>query len=216
MIRFHSMADTPKSEFSQEAQKPLKGEVSPELLHWLRDARLDAEEAEEANAEPICPPEDYPLETAGFDPFEFQLANGHDVKIVFAKFWARIRYQDWQEGARPARYRAIKIYCTEDTLPRSMAIHCEFRAGKEFILPAVPKIWDWLEELVISRRFAQFDSVADFIDDLAEQLTLYSDIGEDAVEHVQHLPEIATPKAFDHDVDDSVYNDQNEPDERKT
>jgi len=192
----------------QKAESAQYKVVSPELLHWLRDARLDAEEAEEANAEPIGPSEDYPLETAGFDPFEFELVNGHNVKIVFAKFWERIRYQDWREGARPAQYRAIKIYCTEDTLPRKMAIHCEFRAGKEFILPAVPKIWDWLEELVMSRQFAQFDSVTEFIDELAEQLTLYSDAGEDAVEHVQHLAEINVPEAFDH-VDDSVFNDQN-------
>jgi hypothetical protein len=183
--------------------------VSPELANWLRDARLDAEEVEETNAAPTVPAEDYPLETAGLDPFEFQLANGHNVKIVYARFWERIRYQDWREGARPAKYRAIKVYCTEDTLPRSMAIHCEFRAGKEFALPTVPKIWDWLDELIQSRRFAEFDAVTEFIDELADQLIALSYAGGDAVEHFDHLSEISQPEFFDK-VDDSLFNDQSD------
>ena len=36
-----------------------------------------------------------------------------------------------------------------------------------------------------------------------------SDAGEDAVEPIEHLPEMTTPEDFDK-VDDSVFNDQNE------
>jgi len=158
--------------------------------------------------------EDFPLNTWGFEPIEFQLANGNDVKVVFAEFWERIRHHDWREGARPSQYYAIKVYSTEDILPRRMAVHCEFRGGKDFALCAVPKIWDWLDRLMEPRRLAEFDTLADFIDDLAEEMNHLSDEGEDAAEHIEHLPEIADTKAFDRE-DDSLYNDQNEPDSMK-
>jgi hypothetical protein len=59
------------------------------------------------------------------------------------------------------------------------------------------------------RRLAEFDTLAEFIDDLAEEMNNLSDEGEDAVEHIDRLPEITDPKAFDRE-DDSIYNDQNE------
>lgn len=184
--------------------------VTVEVPNWLREAAGRAAEDEEARQDEPESREDFPLETAGFEPCEFQLANGNNVKVVFAKFWERIRYQDWREGARPAQYYAIKVYSTEDILPRRMAIHCEFRHGNDFPLTAIPKIWDWIEWLMEPRRLAEFDSLAEFIDALAEEMNRLSDEGEDAVEHIDHLPQLADPKAFDHE-DDSIYNDQNEP-----
>jgi hypothetical protein len=175
----------------------------------LQQAAQDAQETEDSLLEPAAPKEDVPLETAGFDPVEFQLANGNDVRIVFARFWERIRYQDWREGAKPARYYAIKIYSTEGILSRHMVTHCEFRGGKDFAFLAVPKIWEWLDALVESRGHAKYDWLEEFIEDFADQLNQLSDAAEDAVEHIQHLPELAYPQAFDHE-DDSIFNDQNE------
>jgi hypothetical protein len=205
------VADNPQPKPSQQTEQTPPPAVSPELLKWLRDASRDARETEETLSAEAGPKEDFPLETAGFESYEFQLANGNNVKVVFAKFWERIRYQDWLEGARAAQYYAIKVYSTEDILPRQMAIHCEFRGGRDFAFPAVPKIWDWLDGLMDPRRLAEFDSLAEFIDELAEEMSSLSDAGEDAVEHVQHLPEVADPESFDHE-DDSIYNDQDEPD----
>ena len=37
----------------------------------------------------------------------------------------------------------------------------------------------------------------------------FSGTGEGAVEHIEHLPEITDPEAFDK-VDDSIFNDQND------
>ena len=190
--------------------------MSPELVKWLEDASRDAAQAEEMLASNAPAAKDFALENAGFDPCEFQLANGNNVKIVFAKFWERIRYQDWREGARPAQYFAIKVYSTEDILPRRMAIHCEFRSGLDFALVAVPRVWEWLGGLLENRGHLKFDDVDAFIAELAENIEAFSDAGEDAVEHIQHLPEITDPEAFDK-VDDSVFNDQQDSEpERET
>ena len=93
-----------------------------------------------------------------------------------------------------------------------MALHWEYRAGADFIMPAVPRIWEWLAGVADRGEGAKYDSVDDFLDDLTEQIQLISDAGEDAAEHIERLPELTIPEAFDHE-DDSIYNDQNEPTE---
>ena len=208
-LELQSVADNPKGGLSREADRIPPEAASPEPLLWLIEARRDAGEAEETPDAEAGPREDCPLNTWGFEPFEFQLANGNSVRVVFAQFWERIRYQDWRQGARPTQYCAIKIYSTEDVLPRKMVIHCEFRNGTDFAFSAVPGLWDWLDDLVTSRRVAQFDTLSEFIDDFAEEMNRLCDAGEDAVEHVEHLPEFTEPDAFDK-VDDSIFNDQND------
>ena len=203
------MTDNPQFSLSQEPEATPPQPVSPDLVKWLREAARDARYAEGPVNSETGPTEDFPLETAGFDACEFQLANGNNVKVVFAKFWERIRYQDWREGARPAQYYAIKVYSTEDTLPRCMAIQCEFRGGKDFALPAVPKLWEWLGDLLDNRGYVKYDDVGEFIEELAANMAELSDAGEDAVEHIEHFPEMTAPAEFDK-VDDSVFNDQND------
>lgn len=44
---------------------------------------------------------------------------------------------------------------------------------------------------------------------VAANMAELSDAGEDAVEHIEHLPELTDPEAFDK-VDDSIFNDQND------
>lgn len=149
------------------------------------------------------------IETAGFDPFEFQLANGNNVKIVFARFWEKLSDSDRRLGIKFQQYRAIKVYSNEDILSNQMAVQYEFRADHEFGLVAVPKIWQWLEALVEGRGHIEYDSFEDFIEDFADLIAQMSDEDEDAVEHIEHLPEITDPESFDR-VDDSVFNDQND------
>jgi len=38
-----------------------------------------------------------------------------------------------------------------------MAVHYEFRADHDFGLTAVPKIWEWLEQLVESREHIDYE-----------------------------------------------------------
>jgi hypothetical protein len=125
---------------SQVPEPPVVALAPAGLVAWLREASEYAEEHEETAPSDLEKGDDFPLETAGFDPCEFQLVNGNDVKVVFARFWERIRYEDWRRGARPTRYYAIKVYSNEDILSRHMAIHCEFRGGKDFAFYALSKL----------------------------------------------------------------------------
>jgi len=183
--------------------------LSLEQLEWLKNLAVEDSEIEEAAKEPR-PKEDVPIDMNGFEPWEFQLANGNHVRIVFAKFSEKISRQDWREGARPSQYYAIKVYSDEEILSRHMAVQSEFRGGKDFSFSAVQKIWDWLDELLQSRRLAEYDTLAEFIDEFAEEMNCATDAGEDVFEHLQKLPQLTDPKTFDHDMDDSIYNDQNE------
>ncbi len=203
------MTDNSPLEPGRQSNQSPPVSASQNLVKWLREAARAAEDVEDQITAETPAAGDYPLETAGFDASEFRLANGNDVKVVFAKFWERLRYQDWREGARPSQYYAIKVYSTEDTLPRCMAIHCEFRGGKDFSLLAVPKVWEWLADLTDERKSAKYDWLEDFIQELAEKIAEFSDTSEDAVEHIEHLAEMIAPDAFDK-VDDSLFNDQND------
>jgi hypothetical protein len=157
------------------------------------------------------PSDDVPVETSGFDPFDFQLANGNDVRVVFARFWDKLSYQDLREGARPTRYHAIKVYSTEGRIPRTLGVYCEYRADHDVPLTAIPKIWDWLTELTETRRYIQYDWLDELIDELTDHINQYADEGEDAVDHYSHLPALSDPFLYDHD--DSFFIDQNDRDD---
>ena len=153
------------------------------------------------------------IEFVETEPFQFQLANGNKVKIVFAHFWEE--YTGSDDYSRPGKYFAIKIYSNEDLDVNRMAVRYVFRAGKEFGVTCVPQIWDWLGILVENREHIKYDWLDEFVDEFAEKIAELTDTEDDAVEHFEHLPELTIPEAFDHDVDDSIYNDQNEPDRRE-
>lgn len=154
--------------------------------------------------------EEPPIEPMEFDPIEFQLCNGNQVKIAVGHFWERLTDEDRRNHVQPAQYLAIRVYSTEDVLPRALALQWEFRGGVEFSIEALPKIWGWLLALVDSRNYREYDWFDEFLEDFGEQIGFLSEEEEDTAEHFEHLPEIAIPEAFDR-VDDSIFNDQNEP-----
>ena len=156
------------------------------------------------------------IEYVETEPFEFELANGNNVKIVFAQFWETPDSAGYSNYTPADRYFAIKIYSNEDLEVNRMAVRYVLRAGYEFGVTAVPTIWEWLGNLVEKREHIKYDWLDEFVDDFAEQIAEFTDTKDDAVEHIIHLPEMTDPEAFDHDVDDSIYNDQNETDRRET
>jgi hypothetical protein len=147
------------------------------------------------------------IESLVFDPCEFQLATGNSVKIVFANFWERLTDSDRQLGAKPGQYYAIRIYSNEDVMSSHMTLQYELRDKYEFDTAQVENIWEWLQSLVENRGHIVYEGLEDFIDDFSHQISEM--LGEDAVEHFKHLPEITDPESFDK-VDDSVFNDQND------
>jgi hypothetical protein len=153
------------------------------------------------------------IDNSGIEPFEFELPNGNRVRIVFARFWERLTDLARFGREKPCQFYAIRVYSSEDVLSNQLAVQEEFRAGHDFDIVIVPQLWGWLESLVGNRSHLQYDSLGDFVEAFAEQLAKMSDAHEDAVEHLTHLPEICDPEAFDH-IDDSVFNDQNESENR--
>ena len=149
------------------------------------------------------------IDNAGFDPVEFELANGNRVKIDFAKFWERLTDLAQRAGELPGQFYAIRVYSNEGVLSNHLTFQFEFRANHEFRLVVVPRIWEWLFSLIENRGHLKYDTFDDFAEEFAEQIALLSDSAEDAVEHFQHLPKVTDPESFDK-VDDSVFNDQNE------
>ncbi len=203
-----AVSDIPQSKPTQGAGQPLAQEVFEDIMRCLREEMREERHSEQAQAQESEPKDDLALANSDLKECEFQLATGNNVKVIFAKFSPRLRYRSWHEGP-PLLYYAIKVYSSEDILSHQTAIHCEFRAAKDFAVLALPSIWGWLDDLVKSRRFVEFNSLTEFIDELADAMNQFSDIGEDAVDHVQRLPELVSPETFDK-VDDSIFNDQNE------
>ena len=149
------------------------------------------------------------LELPEFEPLCCTLANGHTIKIA-AGLWSRWRtYEEWSSGFRPEPYFAIRFYCTEDTLPKRLAWVEEFCEKAEFPLCNFDQIWEWLANLCASRELFEFDDFPQFLDHVSEGIIRFSAVEPDAVEHIEHLPEITDPEAFDK-VDDSIFNDQND------
>ncbi len=155
------------------------------------------------------------IEHVEAEPFQFELANGNNVKVVFAQFWETADTAGFSNYNPADKYFAIKVYSNEDLEVNRMAVRYVFRAGYEFGVTAVPTIWDWLGKLVETREHIKYDWLDEFVDDFAERIAEFTDAKDDAVEHLSHLCEMTDPEAFDHDVDDSIYNDQNEPDRRE-
>ena len=153
-------------------------------------------------------------ETPELEPIRFELANGHAIKIA-AGLWSRWRtLEEWAAGIRPEPYFAIRIYCTENVLPKRLAWVEEYCEETDFPRDNFDEIWQWLTELCKSREVFEFDDFREFLDHVSDGIIQVSTPDPDAVEHLKHLPEITDPEAFDK-VDDSVFNDQNDSEPKR-
>ena len=148
------------------------------------------------------------------EPIVCQLANGHAIKIA-AAHWSRSRsYEDWASGLRPEPYFAIRIYCTENTLPKRLAWIEEFCEETDFPLHDFDSIWSWLTEFCKSREVFAFDDLCEFLDHVTDRIIQLSTPEFDAVEHLKHFSESTDPEDF-YNPDDSIYTDQNQRDSMK-
>jgi hypothetical protein len=146
-----------------------------------------------------------------YDPIIVRLVNGHNVKIAVGRFWEIPTPEDRALGAQPHSYNAMRIYCSEGTLPLRMVQQEELREGLEYEPPLLGDIWNWLVEHTSSREWREHDSFDGFLETFTEAIERITATADDAVSHLEHLPEMVEPEAFDR-VDDSVFNDQNERD----
>lgn len=154
------------------------------------------------------------MEAPDLEPIEFELANGHAMRVEYAVFWDLPTRPERAEGAEPRQYTAIRIFTTEDTYPRRFELCDELRSGATFDPAFEEKIWLWLEEMVRVRRHLGYDWAEDFVEDFEAAIAVICAEGEDAVEHIARLPERESQSPLEDDgfdpEDDSNFNDQNE------
>jgi len=146
------------------------------------------------------------------EPIVCELANGHTLKLVARYWWPVPTFEEMAARDWPDPYFAIRVYCTEDTLPKRLRWSHEFSEERDFDSTRIEQIWEWAKDLAAGRAIYDYDSIEEFIADFADNLAHLSDGGEDAVEHVHALPALTAPAWFDQ-FDDSIFNDQDD-DER--
>jgi hypothetical protein len=154
------------------------------------------------------------MEAPDLEPIEFELANGHAMRVELSVFWYIPTRPEREEGALPQQYTAICIFTTEDTHPRRFELCDELRSSVTFHPGYEEKIWDWLETLVVERRHRSYDWAEDFVEDFEAAIANICTEGEDAVEHFAGLPNQDFQSPLEDDdfdpEDDSNFNDQNE------
>jgi hypothetical protein len=142
-----------------------------------------------------------------FDPIGFELANGHEVRVEAGEFWQKLDAEDIRRGVIAEKVYSIRIYCTEDTLPKRQMLCEELRDGHEFTRSSTSEILEALKEHISSRDFLEHDEFLDFLDWFLEMAEEKWGVPEDAVEHLGRLPKVSDPEAFDR-TDDSIFTDQ--------
>ncbi len=78
---------------------------------------------------------------ADLDPIEFELPNGHLVRVEYAVFFDQPTRAQRLEGIEPRRYSAILIFSTEDTPRRRLELWDELRSGVAFDPTWEERIW---------------------------------------------------------------------------
>lgn len=144
------------------------------------------------------------------DPVEFELAAGFKVRLALGHVWTKVNEADRMLGIRPVRYLAIRVYSDEDTFPRRMRQIHEMRHGKEFEARNCPKIWRWLLAHAGSRSVLDHETPEDFLVYFEAIVARIQAEDEDMLEHLEKLPALTLPFAFDR-YDDSVFTDQTDP-----
>ena len=118
-----------------------------------------------------------------FEPVTFDLAKGTKVRVAMGEFWEQLSESDKRSGSQPTLYFAIRIYSDEDTYPRRLTHHTEFRGGNDFDQCATHRLWTWLTALAASRHRFAYDSVEDFMEEFTARMEEFSIIGEDAADY---------------------------------
>src|SRR4051812_12387501 len=98
-----------------------------------------------------------PMEAPELEPIEFELANGHAVRVEHYIFLDKPTRAQRLEGVASRKYSAICIFSTEDTFPRHFDLCDELRSGTTFEEHYEQRIWQWLEAMVADRRHRAYD-----------------------------------------------------------
>lgn len=137
--------------------------------------------------------EDAPEPDPDFEPVTFDLAKGTKVRVAIGKYWEQISATDRALGIQPTLYLAIRIYSDEDTYPRRLTHHDEFRAKHDFAPSVLQRLHLWLADLAVSRHRFVYDSVEDFLEEFATSMDEFSAMGEDLADRFHKTLGTKTP-----------------------
>ena len=131
-----------------------------------------------------------------FEPVTFDLAKGANVRVAIGKYWEQISATDRALGVQPTLYLAIRIYSDEDTYPRRLIHHDEFRAEHDFDPSALQRLHLWLADLAVSRHRFVYDSVEDFLEEFATRMDEFSAMGDDLADRFHKTLGTKTPPPY--------------------
>jgi hypothetical protein len=121
------------------------------------------------------------FESSEVDSVEFQLVNGHDVRIAVGEFWEKLDPGGSRYGF-PKKLFAIRVYCSEGTLPfRHKLVH-SLKDEREFTRSSVPEIFEALRQHISSNDYREHDELYDFLEWFLEMVEEKWGIPEDTVE----------------------------------
>ncbi|HWB02795.1 MAG TPA: hypothetical protein VG796_07195 [Verrucomicrobiales bacterium] len=135
------------------------------------------------------------------------LANGHWVEFACQRYWMAPSTAAAKKGQQAVEVEAVRIFSNEEPGSGNGKLIHEFRQGPEFHPAALGPAWEWLRDLLRSRRLYDYDSLEELLTDFADILA--TSAAETAVLHYERLPELTFPELFDR-WDDSLTNDQTE------
>jgi hypothetical protein len=144
--------------------------------------------------------EDAPEPDPDFEPVTFDLAKGTKVRVAIGKYWEQISATDRALGIQPTLYLAIRIYSDEDTYPRRLTHHDEFRAKHDFAPSVLQRLHLWLADLAVSRHRFVYDSVEDFLEEFATSMDEFSAMGEDLADRFHKTLGTKTPPPYEDPV----------------
>lgn len=147
------------------------------------------------------------------EPIEFDLAHGAMIRVALGYFWTKVNDFDQSIGIKPERYFAMRFYTDEGTGARRFRQFHELTHGKEFEYKFCPKIWRWLLDHATSRQRFDHEDSDGFVTAFEEVIDRIHAEDDDMIEHLERLPLLTYPDAFDR-IDDSVFNDQTDPEIR--
>jgi hypothetical protein len=144
--------------------------------------------------------ENAPEPDPDFEPVIFDLAKGAKVRVAIGKYWEQISATDRALGIQPTLYLAIRIYSDEDTYPRRLTHHDEFRAKHDFDPSVLQRLHLWLADLAVSRHRFVYDSVEDFLEEFATRMDEFSAMGEDLADRFHKTLGTKTPPPYEDPV----------------
>jgi hypothetical protein len=121
---------------------------------------------------------------AKFEVVTFDLATGAKVRAVIDEFWEQLSGDDLRRGQQARLYFAIRIYTDEETNPKRLVSHTEFRAGNDFDQSCIPKLWAWLVDLGVSRHRFSYECVEEFLEEFSARMDEFTASAEDAADYL--------------------------------